>query len=153
MGVQIKKVEPRRVAFVRHVGPYAEVGRAWDKLMPVMGKEGLVDGNTVCLGVCYDDPEITPPAKLRYDACVTIDEDFSGDGEIGVRIIPGGEYAVTTHVGPYTELGKTYAMLVGQWLPRSGRSLGTTPCYEVYLNSPESTAPEDLITDIYAPLV
>jgi len=49
-------------------------------------------------------------------------------------------------------LGDTYAALLGQWLPRSGRELSSAPCFEVYLNGPESTAPEELLTDIYAPL-
>ena len=41
---------------------------------------------------------------------------------------------------------------MGQWLPRSGRNVRSTPCFDVYLNSPENTEPEDLITDLYAPL-
>jgi DNA gyrase inhibitor GyrI len=69
-----------------------------------------------------------------------------------VLVIPGGDYAVTTHFGPYQKLGETYAKLLGQWLPRSGRELRSTPCFEVYLNDPQSTEPEDLLTDIYAPL-
>jgi AraC family transcriptional regulator len=91
--------------------------------------------------------------KIRYDACVTVDETFQPSGDIGVQVIPGGEYAVTTHFGPYDKLGETYTELLGQWLPRSGRELRSTPCFEVYLNDPQSTEPEDLITDIYAPLL
>jgi len=49
-------------------------------------------------------------------------------------------------------LGKTYSQLLGQWLPRSQRELRSTPCFEVYLNDPQTTDPEDLLTDIYAPL-
>ena len=33
MEVQIKKMEPKRVAFLRHVGPYSEVGQTWDRLL------------------------------------------------------------------------------------------------------------------------
>jgi AraC family transcriptional regulator len=69
-----------------------------------------------------------------------------------VQVIPGGEYAVLTHFGPYEKLGESYAKLLGEWLPRSGRNLRSTPCFEIYLNSPESTEPEDLVTDLYAPL-
>jgi len=69
-----------------------------------------------------------------------------------VQVIPGGEYAVTTHFGSYEKLGATYAKLLGEWLPRSNRGLSSGPCFEVYLNSPENTEPEDLLTDLYAPL-
>ena len=152
MKVKIERREPMRVAFMRHVGPYGEVGTTWDKFLPVLGKEGLLGGDSLFIGICHDDPEVTPPDKVRYDACVTVDESFQPSEDIGVQVIPGGDYAVTTHFGPYQRLGQTYAELLGQWLPRSGRDLRSAPCFEVYLNDPQSTEPEDLITDIYAPL-
>jgi AraC family transcriptional regulator len=102
--------------------------------------------------VCHDDPEVTPPERIRYDACVTVDEGFLPHDKIGVQTIAGGEYAVTTHEGPYEELGETYRQLLGQWLPRSGRELASAPCFEAYLNDPNSTDPADLLTDIHAPL-
>ncbi len=108
--------------------------------------------SVLVFGICYDDPEVTPPEKVRYDACVTVDNNFTAEDDVGVQTIGGGEYAVTTHVGPHNLLGQTYAMLLGQWLPRSGRELRSEPSLEFYLNAPESTDPEDLITDIYAPL-
>ena len=152
MEVKIEHKAPIRVAFMRHVGPYAKVGVTWDKFLPVLGKEGRLGGDALFIGICHDDPDVTPQVRIRYDACVSVDESFVPAGEIGVQVIPGGEYAVTTHFGPYQKLGKTYTKLLGQWLPRSGRELRSAPCFEVYLNDPQSTEPEDLITDIYAPL-
>ena len=152
MDVTIKPMAPMRVAFMRHVGPYSTVGETWDRFLPVLGKDGRLDGECMILGICHDDPEVTPPERIRYDACVTVDESFMPDGEIGVQVIPGGDYAMTTHFGPYEKVGETYARLFGQWLPRSGRELRGTPCFEVYLNDPHSTEPEDLLTDIYVPL-
>jgi AraC family transcriptional regulator len=152
MEVKIVRREPVRVAFMRHVGPYAEVGKTWDRFLPALGKEGLLGGGPELIGICHDDPEVTPPARIRYDACVSVDEVFVPMGEIGVQVIAGGDYAMTTHFGPYNKLGETYIKLVGQWLPRSGRQLRSCPCFEVYLNDPQSTDPEDLLTDIYAPV-
>ncbi len=152
MNVTIETLKPMRVAFVRHTGPYNDVGKAWEKLMMLLGKDGLISGNTQFIGICHDDPAVTPPDKIRYDACITVDEDFRAQGEIGVQSIPGGDYAVMTHFGPYQNLGHSYAKLLGQWLPRSGRTLRSTPCFDIYFNSPENTEPEDLITDVYAPL-
>lgn len=152
MNVQIKNLKPMRVAFMRHVGPYREVGTAWDQLLPWLGKEGLLGGDAQFIGICHDDPEVTPQKRIRYDACVTVDEPFASTGDIGAQTIPGGEYAVMTHFGPYSKLGEAYAKLLGEWLPRSGRALLSAPCFEMYLNDPNSTEPEDLIADIYAPL-
>ena len=152
MDVATKKVDPIRVAFMRHVGPYDECGATWEAFLPRLGAAGLIGPDTKILGICHDDPEVTPPEKIRYDCCVTVDDDFEPDDDIGVQMIAGGEYAVTTHHGPYHTLGNTYADLCGQWMPRHGRRFRSAPCFEVYLNAPESTEPEELLTDIYAPL-
>jgi AraC family transcriptional regulator len=152
MKVEIKTIPSRRVAFVRHVGPYNNVGIAWEKLCSQLGKDGWVGGDTLFIGVCYDDPDVTPPEKIRYDACITVNDQFQPVGDVGVQVLPGGEFATTTHTGPYEALSKSYSRLMGQWLPRSGRKLGTNPGYEIYLNSPENTAPKDLLTDLYVPL-
>lgn len=152
MNVAIKQLNPLRVAFMRQTGPYREAGKLWERFTMLLGKEGLLGGDTQFIGICHDDPAVTAPNRVRYDACITVDGQFRPRGEIGVQEIPGGDYAVLTHFGPYEKLGGSYAALLGQWLPRSGRTLRSTPCFEVYFNSPEDTEPGDLITDIHAPL-
>jgi len=152
MKVQVEQLKPMRVAYLRHIGPYNAVSSTWDRLLTVMGKDGYLGGSPMMLGICHDDPEVTPPSKIRYDACITVDDDFQPVDNIQVQVVAGGEYARTTHTGPYSNLGKTYMEFLGQWLPRSGRELRNAPCFEVYLNDPQSTPPEELLTDIYAPL-
>ena len=152
MEVEIRSIEPARVAFVRHIGPYGECGGAWEKLCAHLGKKGLLGPDTQFIGLCHDDPDVTPPDKIRYDACATVSQDFEPEGDIGVQTIAGGEYAMTTHLGPYDKLSETYGRLFGQWLPRSGRECRSAPGLEFYLTDPENTDPEDLVTDIYAPL-
>jgi AraC family transcriptional regulator len=152
MDVQIKEIKPMRVAFVRHVGPYNEVGSTWQRLCAWAGPRGFLGPQTTFLGLCHDDPEVTPPDKIRYDACVTVHDATEPEGDVGVQEIAGGEYAVATHRGPYEKLIETYAALCGQWLPQSGRELRSAPGFEVYRNNPQNTAPEDLLTDIHLPL-
>jgi AraC family transcriptional regulator len=59
---------------------------------------------------------------------------------------------VVCHEGPYQKLGRTYDFIYGQWLPTSGRVPGNSPPFEVYLNAPDSTDSEDLLTDLHVPL-
>lgn len=152
MEVKIKQIEPMRVAFMRHLGPYEQVGETWGKFCAWAGPRGLFRPGATMLAVCHDDPEVTPADKIRYDACVTVDESFQPEGEVGVQEIVGGEYAVVTHHGPYERLPETYAQICGQWLPASGREMASAPDFEVYRNSLQDTAPEDLLTDIHVPL-
>jgi AraC family transcriptional regulator len=143
MDVRIEKVDAMRVAFVRHVGPYDQVGETWAKLMGWAGPRGLLGPRMAALAILHDDPEVTPPERIRYDACLVVGGDFEPEGEVGVQEIEGGDYAVTTHRGPYAKLGETYARLCGEWLPSSARELRSKPGLEFYRNSPQSTAPEN----------
>jgi len=152
MKVEIKTIDPVRVAFVRHTGPYDEVGETWGRLCAWAGPRGLLGPDMRMFGASHDDPEVTPPEKIRYDACLAVDEDFEGEGEIGIQILAGGDYAVTLHAGPYQKLGDTYAALFGQWFAPTTHEPGDSPCLEFYLNDPENTPPEDLLTEICVPI-
>lgn len=152
MNVVIKNIEPRRVAFIRHTGPYAECGAAWDKLCSWAEPRGLLKKENVYLGLCHDNPEITPPEKVRYDACMTVDEGFEPEGEVGVQVIEGGDYAVTLHEGSFETIKDLYAKLCGQWIPSRGREIRSAPNFEICLNDPNVTAPEDLKIEVYVPL-
>jgi AraC family transcriptional regulator len=152
MNVRIENRPAQRVVFMRHVGPYDQVGGTWQRLFAFAGSRGLLRGPLTMMGVVHDDPEVTPPDKVRYDACLVVDTPFKVEGDVGVQEISGGDYAIATHQGPYQKLGETYARLCGEWLPRSGRELRSEPSLEIYRNSPMNTAPDDLLTDVYLPL-
>jgi AraC family transcriptional regulator len=152
MNVRIKSIEPMRVAFLRHIGPYDEVDQTWKDLVAHLARDGRIGADSVFIGIPHDDPDVIPRKKLRYDACVTVDERYVGTGAIKVQIIPGGDYAVTTHCGPPAKIGEAYAKLFGQWLPRSGRELRSSPSFIIALNNPQNVEPPNLLTDIYLPL-
>ncbi len=150
--VAIQTLSPARVVFLRHQGSYDQVGATWGRLTSWAGRRGLIGPATRFLGISYDDPQITPPDKLRYDAALTVNAPVEPEGEIGVAEIAGGRYAVLTHKGPYETLGRAYQALLGGWLPASGCELRDLPCFELYLNSPQTARPEDLLTVIHVPI-
>ncbi|MEW5773324.1 MAG: AraC family transcriptional regulator [Thermodesulfobacteriota bacterium] len=152
MEAKIVQVPARRVAYVRHVGPYQNCGAAWGTLCAWAGPKGLLGPQTQFIGMCHDDPEITPPDKVRYDACIAAPETAVPEGAVGVQELPGGEYASTVHKGPYANLAATYNALCGQWIPAQGREMRHAPSLEIYLNCPDTTPPQDLRTEVLVPL-
>lgn len=152
MEVRIEELKLLRVVFIRHVGPYKEVGATWGRLCQWAGMRGLFGPDSMFVGVCHDDPEITPSDKIRYDACLTVSRPVAAEGEVGVQEIGGGRYAITTHCGPYDKLNETYARIMGQWAPAHGETLRPGPSLEFYRNDPNKTPPADLRTDVYVPL-
>jgi AraC family transcriptional regulator len=165
MNVEIKELPERRIAAVTHVGPYNRISEAFGRLGEIAGRAGLIGPAPVMLGVYYDDPETTPAAELRSQAALVIAEDAKIPAELAEGRIPGGRYAVTTHIGPYEQLGDVWARFMGEWLPKSGHrvrdgqaadpvELGNTGerGHEIYRNTPADVPKEELVTELYIPL-
>ncbi len=84
MEAKIETLDAIKVAFVRHVGPYACCGEAWGRLCAWAGPKGLLGPQATMLAQSHDDPDVTPPDKLRYDACLVVGDDV--EAELRTRI-------------------------------------------------------------------
>jgi AraC family transcriptional regulator len=103
-------------------------------------------------GVPLDDPASVPEDKLRYDACLALGE-AGAPGPFRVLRLPAGEYARLRHPGSYDGLEEATQNIVGEWLLRSGREPADFPVFHSFLNDPDQTPVEELLTDILLPLV
>ncbi len=123
-----------RIAYIRVVGRYCTetLGPAFGRIGKLAHELNLFRPDTKCLGVYYDDPQVTPPKKQRADVGITVDESFRPTGDVQVQTIPGGPHAVLTHKGPYDTLSEAYRWIYAVWLPESGREPGEAACYEYY---------------------
>ena len=153
VNIESRTLQPMRIAAIHHVGPYQDVGRVWERLAEWVGRRFAFGPDTQLFGASYDDPEVTDPRHLRYDACVTVDDGIEPEGEVEVRTFPGGRYAVALHEGPYDRLSDTYAILFGRWCRENDREPGEPPALEFYLNDPNDTPPDDLLTEVWVPLI
>lgn len=151
---EMRQIPETKVLFVRRTGPYGEVAAgAWEALMKFTYSRRLMTKETRLIGISHDDPSITPEESIRYDACVTFAGDVKPEGEVGVKAIAGGRYAVFIHKGPYEKFADTYSVIFSRWLPISREKLRDAPCFEVYLNrDPRRTKPENLRTEIWVPV-
>jgi AraC family transcriptional regulator len=145
---RMEQIGPLNLIRCRHVGPYGDVGQTFARLAAWVGSHRLFGPWTQGLGICYDDPEITPPEYLRYDAAFTLPHAVMGEGEIQSLELPARDYVTMTHKGPYGELPAAYAGLVLWWLRHGDGEISDAPALEFYLNQPGQTAPESLLTKI-----
>lgn len=141
-----------RLAAIRHVGPYAEMGAVFDRLAVWAGARGLIGPDTRFFGIYHDDPTEVAAAKLRSDACLTIPEGVAGEGDVTVTTLPATRVARLVFKGPYAELEAPYQWLYGTWLPASGEEPADLPCFEEYLNDPKALPPSEWLTAVYLPL-
>ncbi len=151
--VEIRQVTPASAVAIDHTGSYMQVGRAFDPLFGWCAMKGLLGAQARAFGIFYDDPMAVPEAELRSRACVALGRPVATEAPVQQAEIPGGRCAVLRHRGPYATMRAAYQWLYGTWLTQSGEEPADAPVFEEYLNNPRDTAPNDLLTDIYLPLM
>lgn len=152
MQVDIVTLETAPIAFLKHTGPYDDIGPLFERIIGWAVVNGHMVPDALVLGRYYDDPESVPADRLRSEACVSVSDAAAVEDGIETGTLRGGTYAKTRFKGPYTDLKQVYDFIYGAWLPHSGRETEDAPCIEVYINNPGDTRPDDLLTDIYVPL-
>jgi AraC family transcriptional regulator len=153
MNVTIEALPARRLATVRHVGPYPQIAKAFHRLGTIAADHDLyAHVDPPMLALYYDDPETTPAAELRSDAALVVRDDVELPSGLAEVTLPAGHYAKASHRGAYSGLGDAWARLMGEWLPGSGFRVGAGPSYEVYVTDPRTAATEELVTDLHVPL-
>ncbi len=151
---KILELEEKTALYIRLTGEYSSLdfGSAYTKLWGCVKEQKLFSAGIEHICVYYDDPKVTESDKLRTDVCLVIRKPATPTGEIGIKTIAGGKYAVFLYQGSYDKLGTVYDTIFGHWLPESGCTLRDAPCFEKYISNPEVTAPEMLKTEIYLPV-
>lgn len=144
--------DPIQIAALPHTGPYIEIGRSFAQVSTVFSARGFWPQAQGMIGLYYDDPDSTPEAELRAHAGIIVPEDFAVPDALEEIRVPSQRYAVATYTGPYAGLKQCYDWFFGTWLPASGEEAAEAPCMELYMNSPQDTAPPDLVTKIFMPL-
>ncbi|WP_421701579.1 AraC family transcriptional regulator [Aliiroseovarius sp.] len=149
--IDIRDMPARQVIGIPHIGPYMTIGKAFEELGARLASRGLFAQCGPVLAIYRDDPSAVPEDQLRSLAGAEwrgadLPEGFDPD------TIPASRAAVMTFKGPYAQIKSGYDQLYGSWLPESGEEPGDGPCYEIYLNDPRTTPPEELLTEICLPL-
>ena len=153
MDVQIVYFPETKVAVIEHLGPpeteYISVQRiiAWrieNKMSPERHRT---------YGVHFNDPRTTPPKEYRVDICISVEREITPN-EYGVinKVIPAGLCAVARHFGSREHVGAA-AYLYESWFPESGESLRDFPIFFHYVNVGPYVREEEMITDVYLPIV
>lgn len=136
-----------RLAAIRHIGPYHEIGRAFGELHRIVSAAGTP--HRELLGIFYDDPSTTPAEQLRSDAATIVDEGVAlPDGVVEQRI-PAGQYMTTDHRGSYERLRETWDRFKREIADATGQRDPRGYTFELYRNTPMDTPQDELLTTLY----
>ena len=149
--VEIVDRPARRLAAIRHVGPYQQIGRAFGQLAAAAAAGGLLQPEAEMIAVYYDDPTTTSPDALQSDAAVTVGDGVALPEGLVEQRLPRGRYARLTHIGEFEGLPDAWQAL-REWFRGSGHTWVAGPSLEHYVSDMRTTPKEQLRTDLYAPI-
>jgi AraC family transcriptional regulator len=150
--IAIKTIPGMQALTIRHVGPYMQIGKAFDLLYGQLAARNLLSAGIRTVGIYYDDPAAVAEQELRSRAGVVMTKPITIEPPLEYADIAAGSYAVLRHKGPYADMKAAYQWLYGVWLAQSDREVADAPVFEEYLNNPRDTAPTELLTDICLPV-
>lgn len=85
--------------------------------------------------------------NLDIEIGFPVSKKLGGKEDIKMSEIPSGRFASYLYTGPYNEIEPAYNELTN-WVEEKGYQ-STGVAYEIYLNDPSQTPPEDLQTEIH----
>lgn len=157
--MRIERLLSQNVVYVRHVGNYKSLGRAYAGLMHDLfrGAEKqqlLKQGENMILAMYHDNPEFGKEEQFRTSLCLTIPSDCIAkeDGKLGVMKLDGGLYAVGHYEIKKEQFEDAWDHMYQKWLMTSGYVPRNACPFEVYLNNPKKEKNHLIKVDIYVPI-
>ncbi|MBN1855549.1 MAG: GyrI-like domain-containing protein [Dehalococcoidia bacterium] len=153
--VTIVDVPAQTVVGIKRTGRYSDIPALLGELVQYAMANGgeLVAAPVVLIHeMCKEEVE-----KANREGSAILDVNFpiampiTGSDRVSVYELKGGTMAKIVHKGPYEECETAYNALFA-WIAQNGRKV-TGNVREVYPNDPRSVPPEDILTEIYAPIV
>jgi AraC family transcriptional regulator len=152
--ITIIDVPPQTVLGMRKKGTYDQIAVMLPELIAHIIHQKIEPCGPPLL-ILHD--EGTKETKRAVNTCIAdvevawpIRGDAPGSGDISRYILPGGRMARIVHRGPYTACEPTYHRLFN-WLAQHNIPV-TGPIRELYLTDPHTVPPEDVLTEILAPV-
>ncbi len=149
---EVKEIPDYTVAYVRKIGPYIKetCQPAFGELLQWAGPRNYVGPGKI-LAIYWDNPDVTPPEKCRFDACIVVPDGTPPEGQIYLQTIHGGPYAICHFECKPADISQAWDEAFA-WLCASGCDCNDTPCYERYYNNAAEHPEGNWIFDICIPL-
>ncbi len=125
--VHEKQIENLTVATVRMTGSYRDCGKGF-------GKIGRKFGSRICgkaMMLCHDSEYRDKDAN--FEVAMPI-KSGKPTNEIEVKVLPGGRFLSLMHLGPYSEISRSYEKIL-RFAKEQGLAHGV-PSREVYHKGP-----------------
>lgn len=148
----VKSTDPVLVAFVSMRGPYSQIPEGYGRLYGWAQQSGLTPTGMPS-AVYLTDPATVPESEAAWELWAPVaggDERAVNEEGLGVKRVPSMKVASLMYKGPYETLGSAYEQLAA-WLGQQ-QLVPAGPPMETYFSDPDTTAPEEYLTEIMFPV-
>ncbi len=123
----------------------------WNELMRYANQKNLITDKTKMYGITWDDPSITSKQHIRYDACISIQQNVSHNKFV-VKRIAGGKYICFTYKGDYKHLEDVYDQIFRDYIIPKKITLREEVLFDQLANNVNTTSTDNLLTVIHVPI-
>lgn len=153
--VEVVDVGPQIVLSKSAVGKYEQIGVLIGELFGfAMSRGAKIAGPPIFVcheGSAEESERADREGNANIEVALPVAEYMQDTGDIKCHELQGGQMAKVVHKGPYEQCGSTYEALF-TWIAQNGKQI-TGHTREVYLNDPHEVPPEEILTEIYAPIL
>jgi len=151
--VSIVELKPQLVLGLKRTGYYKEIAEMIPKLCMYADSVGAkIIGAPIF--VCHETAEQAMEAQkngnAKLEVCIPVSKRIDEKEGMHCYELGGGTFAKTVHKGPYEECGPCYEKMF-KWIASQGKKV-VGPTREYYVNDPREVKPEEILTEIYAPI-
>lgn len=155
--VSLRHQPERRLAYVRNIGPYLgllndvgagdDLDQAFLTIAHWAEEKGIWPGKTPFIGICPNNPVVTPPRLCQYDVAIPVDDTVKEDETVSILHMPATQIAALEMAGNSAALMRAWQWLTSCWIPQNGLvPTGQVPFEEYQSNDVRKLYPEYGIT-------
>lgn len=154
MDITEVELPAQKVIGIQRTGRYSEIVKLISAVYGYVMQKG-VQPTGPPIYLCHETSteeakKVAAEGNATLEVALPVSNDIEGSDEFRLYEIPGGRMAKIIHKGPYNEIGPTYEKLFA-WVHQNQKKI-VGPLREIYISDPTTTPPEDILTEIYAPI-
>jgi AraC family transcriptional regulator len=152
--IEIVELPAQTVLGIRRRGPYSHIPEMLMEIWAVIMEKGAIPAGPpvfVCRQTGMAEVEQAAAAgDADLEVAFPVANRVKPEGDVEYYELTGGRFAKVLHRGPYERCTETYERLYAGLAERGLAING--PIREYYLNDPSEVAPEEILTEILAPV-
>ncbi|MBI1848781.1 MAG: GyrI-like domain-containing protein [Planctomycetes bacterium] len=150
--VDTQELPPFRFLYVESVGPYEDVGAAFDRVDDYIARRDIRPAGTYC-GIYFDDPTAVSPERCHAEVGVAVADDVMPDPPFLIKEVKPG-FVASTRVHGADGSAPAVCAALHRWISSHGyRAVG--PVYEMVApieTGDDGSGDAGLETQIFVPI-